>query len=87
MKLLVFGLIILSATSYARRDVDMKSFNESMLENIDKTLKDNPQVYERNKDITRKPASVKPENHEKIEEQAEKLEGFQDQMSQGGGQW
>lgn len=92
MKLLVLGLLLISAsTLYAKRDVDMRNFNQVMIQNIDKTLKDNPQVYETNEQMHRKPASIESEidsaKQEILEEQSEKLEGFQDQLGQGGQQW
>lgn len=88
MRLLVLGLLLIFSSSlFAKRDIDMKVFNQLMIENIDKTLKNNPQVYEKNDPVLRKPASVVPEDQKKLEEQSEKLEGFQDQMSQGGDQW
>lgn len=90
MKLLVIVISLISVSMlYAKRDVDMKAFNEVMIQNIDETLKDNPQVYEKDDKVLRKPASVESVDIEQkaLEEQSEKLEGFQDQMSQGGDQW
>jgi hypothetical protein len=74
--ILILTCIAGTAMSWAKPDINFKSFNKTVNHNIDQTIQDNPQMYE-TKPISRRPASVKfiePESTDKldaIEEQAD----------------
>ena len=89
MKFLCLILLMLTLNAYAKRDVDMRSFNAAMIKTIDTTIKNNPQVYEKGKVIMRGPASVGPSVNEveQLQERSEKLQDFHEQMTQGSDQW
>lgn len=89
MKFLCLILLMLTFNAFAKRDIDMSSFNHAMMQNIQTTLKHNPQTYEQNEAITRRPASVAPVEHEaeQMQERSEKLEDFHEQITQGKDQW
>jgi hypothetical protein len=88
MKVFIISILVMTSFSaFAKRDVDMGSFNKALMENIDTTLKHNPQTYEKNEDITRKPASVTPvEVEKKMEDRSHKMEDIEVQ-SPGNSQW
>jgi hypothetical protein len=69
-KYILLVTCILGVTlTWAKPDVDFKSFNKSVNENIDQTIQDNPQMYE-TAPIGRKPASVnyiEPESTDKLD--------------------
>lgn len=73
---LFFVLILsfLTFTAFAKRDVDFQSFSQKMNQNIDKTVQDNPQMYETKPIKNRKPASVKQID----DESTEKLDAIDD---------
>lgn len=65
----VVALIFTSIIAMAKTDMDFKTFNKKMNENIQHVLKENPHLYE-TKDIYRKPASAieAVEHNEKLDE-------------------
>lgn len=75
-KLLIVLCMIIPSVIFARPDVDLSSFNKHMLENMDKVIEDNPEIYE-TKTLGREPASVKPDPR-KISP-TEKLDNFDPQ--------
>lgn len=89
MRVLVLTLLVAGLSqAYAKRDIDMKSFNEAMMKGITTTIKNNPQVYEKRNVINRKPASVEPVfDGKKMQERSEKLQDFNEQMTQGADKW
>lgn len=85
MKLLMIGLII-SLGLFARNTMDQ--FNNSMIQNIDTVIKNNPEKYE-TKSIGRKPASVKPvvEDTEILEEENSDYINKRDKQAIGHPHW
>lgn len=72
MKFLIFTiLVIFSLSAFAKKDVDFQRFSDEMTENIEIVIKNNPQMYEKNKALTRRPASITPEK-EKIKAKKKK---------------
>jgi len=84
---ILVSLFILSSIAFAKRDVDMKSFNKDLLQNMDAVLKENPQDYETRP--IRKPASVTPEieKEESIEEKNQKNINDIEEQSTGLNDW
>ncbi len=66
-KVIIFlALIVMTTLAFAKRDVDMYKFNYELNRNIDSVLEHNPQMYEKDKSLTRKPASVGPKKNKNL---------------------
>lgn len=81
MKYFILILTLCSATAFSKGVID---FNKELNQNIEQTLKDNPEVYETRK-INRGPASVFPAEVEEFEkrreDEAQKLNSIEPQES------
>lgn len=83
MKVLIFSIILIgSEVTFAKKQVDLESFNKAVGQNINEVLEENPQIYEV-KPGGRHPASV---NNRKREvpaeiENIEKLDSIDEQVN------